>query len=436
MISTYFLTWKLFLASWSKDWTTQQKTIAQLGTHFQSGIPVINTLMWNVIVFAIMQSSLVRAAGFSADFQRFCWIGVHLPCLFGSLTYYSYKYGAKECLRALSFSSMVAWTKNWVAMQGIMLCSLTQTILFYFGGVMIQPYVLPLSWQFSLQFPADMYEEYLRVFVYSMGGLFAFCTATLPLWKRGYRLSMETAGRKNVDISYQELFMELMYQSAQSGQLIFTVTPILVALHNYAGFRVHCIHFIIAAIEIGLINYTVQFKFCILHQLMHEVKPLYAMTHIEHHICKSIHPTTSSTGLWENWVMGQSPLITTVIGLGATPWALLQIVYSGANPMVHTMWPSKTLLQWHTLHHTVLSDVYNVNIPSPYDWEHSKSVQKLKDRLSAVSVFVRYEALSDAVAFLLMGVIGLMFHYGLGIGAGHADWSRADCVFHQSEVAT
>ena len=242
---------------------------------------------------------------------------------------------------------------------------------------------------------------------------------------------METAGRNNVTISYTELFMELMYQTAQSGELIFTVVPFFLVLQNSAGFRVNCIHILFAAVEIGLINYTVQYKFCIMHQLMHEIKPLYTMTHIEHHICKSIHPTSPSTGLWENWMMGQAPLITTSITLATTPWTLLQIIYSGANIVVHTMWPSKYLLQWHTLHHTILSDVYNVNIPSPYDREHSKSVEKLQDKLKEVSPFVRYEALSDIAAFALMVIGALILHYGFGIGAWQVDWSRADWVFEE-----
>lgn len=128
-------------------------------------------------------------------------------------------------------------------------------------------------------------------------------------------------------------------------------------------------------------------------------------------------------------MMGQSPFITSPIGLGTIPWGMLQMVYAGANIVVHTMWPSQYLLQWHTLHHTILSDIYNVNIPSPYDMAHSKSVAKLQDKLKEASPFVRYETLSDIVAFALIAVGALIFHYGFGIGAGHVDWSRADWVF-------
>mmetsp|Transcript_36161 Transcript_36161/g.66342 ORF Transcript_36161/g.66342 Transcript_36161/m.66342 type:complete len:433 (+) Transcript_36161:169-1467(+) len=430
MISTYLLTWKLFWASWNKDWATQERTIAQLGTHFvRNDSSMVTTLMWNVITFTLLQAGLIYLADFSADFSLFCLFWVHLPCLFGSVAFYYYKYGATECFKRLSFSSLLIWLKNWIAMQGIALVCLTQTTTFYFLGHIIQPYVLPKSWQFSVRFPTEMYEEYLQICVYFSAGLFALCLVTLPLWKRGYKVSMESAGRKNINISYTELFMELMYQAAQSGGFNFTMIPLALALQNMAGYRVNCIHFLFGAAEIVLANSSVQYKFCIMHQLMHEVKPLYAMTHVEHHICKSIHPTSSATGLWENWMMGQSPFIVSPIGLGPIPWSMLQMVYAGANIVVHTMWPSQYLLQWHTLHHTILSDVYNVNIPSPYDMEHSKSVAKLQDKLKEASLFIRYEALSDIAAFALIGVGALIFHYGFGIGASRVDWSRADWVF-------
>jgi hypothetical protein len=96
------------------------------------------------------------------------------------------------------------------------------------------------------------------------------------------------------------------------------------------------------------------------------------------------------------------------------------------------MWPSEKLLQWHTLHHTLLVDIYNVNVPSPYDREHSAAVKKYQSKLEEVSPFVRYEALSDLASFALMGVVGVIFHYVLGIGIGHVDWTKAEWVHHYS----
>ena len=87
------------------------------------------------------------------------------------------------------------------------------------------------------------------------------------------------------------------------------------------------------------------------------------------------------------------------------------------------MYPHESWMQWHTLHHTVLADVYNLNIPSPYDKEHSKSVAKLQEKLEKQSMFIRHEALSDLLAFAYMLVFGVVLHYGFGTGIAAVDWS-------------
>ena len=99
--------------------------------------------------------------------------------------------------------------------------------------------------------------------------------------------------------------------------------------------------------------------------------------------------------------------------------------------VVHTMWPRPELLQWHTLHHTVMGDIYSLNIPSPRDMEHSKTVKQLQGKLEAVSPFIRHEAFSDAAGFAISMCIGLFVHYGLGLGIGHVDWSQADWQWSQ-----
>ena len=224
--------------------------------------------------------------------------------------------------------------------------------------------------------------------------------------------------------------MELMFNSVQSTSVIFTATPLLLALQNMAAYRVYSIHILIAVLEITFINFLTKYKFCILHQLMHEVKPLYAMSHVEHHICKSIYPTSATIGLWEILLLGLSPPITTAIGLLTPPWIVLQTVFAGVSIVVHTMWPAKCLLQWHTLHHTILADVYNTNIPSPYDKQYSKSVEKLQSQLERTSPFIRYEAISDIAAFGFMVAIALLLHYGFNTGIGQVDWSKADWIYY------
>lgn len=427
-LATFGLTWKVFLASWRKDWKSQQKAVVQLGSHFAKDIPVVSNLMWNVIMFTMMQGLLLRAAGFPPKFLQFSVYAVLIPQLVGSISYYCYKYGIQEALTSLSGRTLIGWLQNWFAMQGIALTNLMQSSVFYFGGIWLQRYLLPAEWDFFVQFPREVYEDYLPVCVYWFWGLFAFCSVTLPLWKRGYILSMEAAGRSNVTITYTETFMELLYQTSQANSLLFLNAPIAVILQEYTGFRLYFLHMVFAGVEAALVNYVVSFKFCILHQIMHEIQPLYAMAHMEHHICKGIHPTTSAAGLWEFWVCGQSIFFTIGFGLNPIPYALLQSIYMGANVVVHTMWPSPKLFQWHTLHHTVLADVYNVNIPGPYDREHSKSVAKLQGKLQELSPFVKFEPLSDLVSFAFIGASGAILHYGFGLGLGHVNF---DLQYHQ-----
>ena len=68
--------------------------------------------------------------------------------------------------------------------------------------------------------------------------------------------------------------------------------------------------------------------------------------------------------------------------------------------------------------------MYNLNIPSPYDKQHSKWVAKLQNQLADISPFIKHEALSDAAAFGIALSLGLVLHYGLGVGIGTVDWSK------------
>jgi hypothetical protein len=426
MLSAYALTWKVFLASWQKDWKKQSTEISQLRALFHP-IDITPNLMWNVIMFNAVTAVLFYLADFSKEFQLFTLFWVELPCIAGSFFYYYYKFGSDAVMK-LNFANLSLWIQNWITMQGIAFTCLTQSAFIYLAGLLVEPF-LPSYLQYSVSFPKEIYEEYLPVCVYCFWGLFGILLLSLPVWRDGYNLSMKVAGR-NVTMSLSETFVELVYQTSQSSSYLFLVTALFLILQNW-GFRFHLVHFMLATIETLLINQAVQFKFCILHQLMHEIRPLYAMTHIEHHICKGIHPTSSAAGLWEFWLAGQG-IFFMVQAFTALPFVIFQSIYAGANVVVHTMWPSEKLMQWHTLHHTLLVDVYNVNVPSPYDREHSAAVKKYQSKLEEVSPFVRYEALSDLASFALMGVVGVFFHYILGIGIGHVDWTKAEWVHHYS----
>ncbi|CAB9525220.1 expressed unknown protein [Seminavis robusta] len=423
-VATYGLTWKLYLYYVMEDWAGRERTIGEMKVHFVKGIPVASNLVWNVVMFVWMQAILIHWANFSPAFEQFCGLTVLLPCLLGSLSYYCFKYGIHAVATALvDGSTLMGWIHNWLAMQGPTMVALTHSSLFYVAGIVLQPYVLPPQWDFSLQFPKDLYEEYLTLCVYWFAALTLFCLITLPLSKQGYHVAMTAAGRHNITISYLEAFMELIYQSAQGTSILFTIIPLVVILQDYCQFRVYTLHMIMTAIEIAKYNYPVNHKFCITHQMMHEIQPLCQMTHIEHHVCKGIYPTSPAAGLWENWVFGHSIFVTQLVGMAPVPYSFLQGMYMGANLVVHTMWPHPKLLQWHTLHHTILADVYSVNNPSDYDKDHSQSVKVLHAKLQAVSPFVRYEFLPEFLATVLVVTCGLVMHYGLGLGLGHVDWA-------------
>ena len=431
-IATYVLTWKIFLASWQKDWETQRRAIAKVDKEFVK-IPIVANLIWNVIMFALMPWTFIQLAEFSNEFQLFYLKFVFSPTLLGSLSYYCYKYGITECLKAVANPSyFLSWCYNWIALQGITFVSITHTaIAWYIGATLVEPLLLPKSWQASVRFPIEFYEQSLTISVYFFSALFVFCILTLPFSKRGYELSLEVAGRTGMaaKTTYTQMLMELIYQSSQSYIIVFLLDPLLLVLQNYLGVEIHLIHFVFAGIEVACLSYAMQFKFCIIHQMFHEIKPLYNMVHIEHHLCKGTHPTTAALGLWEPWAAGGS-LFFTVLSVSKIPFFLLQSIYMGANLVVHAMWPIPKLLQWHTLHHTILADVYAANIPSPYDKQHSKSVQKLQTSLEDVSPFVKYESLSDVAGFLVAMVTAATFHYVFRVGIFHLDYSKAEWTYY------
>jgi len=282
---------------------------------------------------------------------------------------------------------------------------------FFWFGLMVEK-LLPLSWQCSIEFPLAVTELYIKRVVGVFWLLGLLCLVTLPIWHRGYHVGMQAMGRPTPMTLYQTA-LELMYTTCQSTAIFQFNTPVVVIM-GLCGYPFRIVHIFLGLLEFVFINYTVQFKFCALHQAAHDIRPLYNMIHLEHHICKGIHPTTSTVGLWEFFAFMGGDYFT--MALGSIPYVLLQTQYLGANILVHTMWPSKKMLQWHILHHTVLADIYNVNVPSPRDMARSKDLKKYLPQLETDSPLIRVGWISDAIGLAMMIVGGLFLHYGLGWG--------------------
>ena len=112
----------------------------------------------------------------------------------------------------------------------------------------------------------------------------------------------------------------------------------------------------------------------------------------------------------------QSPLAMPVLCL---PYFGIYLYVFGQNLMSHAMFPHAELLQWHTLHHVVLADVYALNSPTDYDKRHSNSYIKYHATLEASSTFIKYPWVSDAVAAALSFSTIFFFHrmYGWSVFA-------------------
>jgi len=420
--ATFMLTWKVFFSSWLKRWDDQKRGIDALRRCFKP-LKAEPTITLNVAAFNALVVVLLRVVGFSADFRRWAMLWHVLPCLMGSWAFLQKKHGSR--MWAVTPAVALCWLHNWCAMLGVGLVSLSMSLLIYVAGLGVEP-LLPTALRCSFSFPLRVFELSLQHAVYFMMSTLFALLLTLPLWVRGYRLGMEAVGRR-VSISYAEIALELVYQASHGTAFLFFAVPCAL-LYEILGAPLHVVHFLMFGVELVFINFVTQYKFCIIHQLMHDIQPLYVMAHVEHHICKTIHPVSSAVGLWEPLVEGGGPLFGGV-GLNACPYFSLQLVYTGANLVTHTMWPAKCLVQWHTLHHVALADLYNVNIPSARDEEHSEYFAKFNEPLKAQSPFVRIEWLSDVTAFVFAAAAGVFAHYALGVGIaqvwGSAVWAAA-----------
>mmetsp|Transcript_22258 Transcript_22258/g.29660 ORF Transcript_22258/g.29660 Transcript_22258/m.29660 type:complete len:428 (-) Transcript_22258:527-1810(-) len=415
--ATFALTWKIYFYSWLKRWDDQKRGIEALGVWFKP-LQVEPTCTLNIVTYNACVLVLLRVVGFSAKFQSWALYWYILPSLAGSWLFLQNTYGKR--MWAVTPALAINWLCNWFAMFGIGLASLSISMIIYVLGLVLEP-MLPKALHYTFSFPLELMELSLQHAVYFMGGMLIFLLLTLPVWAEGYRLNMEVVGRKS-NLSYAELALEIVYQASHGCAALFFSAPCAM-LYETCGVPLHVIHYLAFGLELVFINSVTQYKFCVLHQLMHDIRPLYHMAHIEHHICKTIHPVSSAVGLWETMVEGGGPFLGGV-GLSNIPYFFLQVIYTGANVVVHTMWPAKCLVQWHTLHHVVLADIFNVNIPSPRDEESSKYFARYNQTLEEMSVFVRLKWLSDVTAFAFVLAAGAFAHYVLGGGVVHA-WGNA-----------
>eukprot|EP00756_Hemistasia_phaeocysticola_P064209 Hpha_TRINITY_DN7598_c0_g1::TRINITY_DN7598_c0_g1_i1::g.18930::m.18930 len=373
--------------------------------------PIPPTLVLNIISFNVMLV-LFRHLACSPEFQVWAIYWSTLPSIVGSLGFYIYRYGFSATFLSLSPETLGRWVSNWCAMASIASYSFFLSAAYYGLVLVVEPF-LPQVLQGVVHVPLSVIETSVMYCTYMLYGLGAVLLLTLPVWQHAYKVNTKMFG-KNMQIPNSEMALELMYYTCQSTTAMQFSTGICLVQTQFLGLPFHTAHLVGEGICCALANYSLSLKFIWLHMLQHEIKPLYSMTHLEHHLPKSIFPTTSAYGVWEIFICGGSCFLSPA--LSSIPYLLFHLIYCGANIVVHTMFPFDWAAQWHTAHHILGADIYNANIPSGYDVAHSKSYAKHHEALEKISPFVRVGSFSDALGFALTILIGVGMHYGLGIG--------------------
>eukprot|EP00434_Breviolum_minutum_P041186 symbB.v1.2.036635.t2/scaffold5215.1/size29738/4 len=414
----YAFSWKVSICYNTKSWKSHAEATKEIQELFVT-IPTGPTLVLNVISYVALVLVLNWLAGFSEEYKRFIALYSLLPTFVMGLCYYYYIF--RQNMWQFTLSTVLGWFNNFAMAMAISMVSFTQLIFRYFSLLLLEG-VLPAEWQGYITFPLSTIESSVQNTMLILYALGLVLLVSCPLWCEGYRVVQEALGR-DTKLSRSEAVMEILYTTSQLG-VVLQLQTALAMIQVRLGFHFHFIHFVAVIVEHIFFHYMVQFKFAWLHKLYHEIQPLYRLVHLEHHICKGTYPTTPAAGLWEVWMEGGTLFFCNT--LACVPYFFFHAASSGPNVVVHNMWPHKSCIQWHTLHHVVHSDVYAVNVPSDNDEKFSRDVKQYRERLQC-SPFIRYGFVSDLAGFAMTFVVGFALHY-YGIGLFHV-WNERSLHF-------
>jgi hypothetical protein len=411
-LSSHLAHWRFMVAHWRCDVKTLEKEVEVMTTYYkgEDDLPAPANLVLNCLAFNAAYMVLISAAGFSESFQWFSLKYIVIPQIIGGMAYYVYKYTWAACLEAFSADVVLSWLHNFVLLVSVALLSWEINFV-YFGVTSWLEGVLPAPLCAELRFPVHVMELYFEraQLVMMIFGTLLF--VTLPYWKAGYEFNMKLADRKPT-MGLGEMAMELIYFTVLWPQHFQFMIPLGVILQQL-GCRFLVLHFLLAMLEFTFINQFLLLKFEPMHMLMHRVSPLYRMTHYEHHICKSIHPTCGGAGTWELFAQGGASFFS-AIHFHSLPYVPFFMLYGGVSLIGHQMANSKYLVQWHTLHHIIEADIYAGNLPSKWDEKQSQDFRKFKKVLESASPMIKYTWLPDAMGGLCFLAVMTAFHYGLG----------------------
>ena len=411
MLLSHLTSWQVMYAFFTGQYQVHKQKVDLLKSSFHT-IPTHQNVVLNLVAYNIFMPLFNAMCGFSPDHQKFVIAWSVLPSLIMGLAYYYYLYGKSAF--AISGATILHFINNWLQMSSISLVCMSQMAIWHFLCLLAEP-LLPAALQGTISFPLHLLESSLQIVIMLLYGLGAVLLVATPVWVYAYSLNIKMLGRSG-HISPSEVVMEVLYTTSQCGTFLQMQTAFAV-LQIRAGFPFHVVHLVSEVAQGLFANQAALLKFAWVHQLVHEIRPLHALVHVEHHICKGIYPNTPGLGLWEPFLLGGSVFQSNV--MSAIPFLVFQILYCGVNIVIHTMWPAPALLQWHTSHHVVHADIYAGNVPSAYDERFSSDISKYKSSLEKVSPFIRVGWVSDAFAFGLIAVNALALHYVGGMGLGH-----------------
>ena len=413
----HYLTWKVATSYLTRSWESHAEATQQVQKLF-APVATGPTLVLNLISYVPLILFLNWMAGFSAEYQCFIWMYSLLPTLVMGLCYYFYKF--RRNMWQFNSSNVAEWLNNWAMAMAISMVSFTQLAIRHLLLLALES-LLPKAWQGYVTFPMSSIESSVQNSILLLYALGLVLVMTCPVWCEGYRLVQELLER-DFRLSKAEALVEIAYTTSQLAACLQLQTALAMIQVGF-GFPFHFIHFAAVITEHIFFHRMVQFKFAWLHKLFHEVQPLHRLVHLEHHICKGTYPTTPAAGLWEGWLCGGTLFFCNT--LACVPYLFFHAVSSGPNVVIHTMWPHKSCIQWHTLHHVANSDIYAANVPSENDKKFSRDVQKYKEKMKC-SVFTRYSSASDVAGFAMSLIVGVIVHYICGIGLFHI-WK--ECTF-------
>jgi len=344
-----------------------------------------------------------------ADFRLFACRWICVPSVAGSWAYYYYKYGA--AVWCLDWQILVGWVNNACMLVAMGAVSWTANISLYCMLLALEKVIMPVRLQTAVGFPLDVMETYFKQSVYTMYVLGCVILVTVPIWMKAYHMNMKLVQRKG-HISLSEMCMEIVFHTCQWATTTQFTIPAVAVLAKL-GLRNHVIHYVAGIISMSLASVSVRCKFLPFHKMFHKIPALYNMAHYEHHVSKSIHPTTSGAGVWETFVFAGEQ-IPCMMAFFSIPYVSFFLGYFGVSFVAHIMIPDPRCAQWHTLHHVAVADVYGLNLPTKSDELHSVDFPKYDPILRKTSLLVQHWWATDAVAVLLACVAMVFFHYGMG----------------------